>query len=241
MRIPTIRGLIERRILVNCRVDPAAAAAVLPPPFRPELVRGWAVAGVCLIRLKHIRPAFLPAALGVASENAAHRIAVEWHDAGKLREGVFIPRRDTSSRLNAWAGGRVFPGAHHHATFRVDETESRYRIDVVSDDRRTALALDARDADTLPCDSIFESLGHASAFFEAGSLGYSPAGAPQCFDGLELRCSEWSVRPLAVDRFESSWFGDQRRFPAGSVKLDNALLMANVKHEWLARPAIGDW
>src|SRR6201997_2099537 len=104
MRIPTMRGVIDRRILVNYRVDAAVLAKLLPAPFRPKLVGGFGVAGICLIRLKHIRPRFLPAWLGLSSENAAHRIAVEWEQGGQTREGVFIPRRDTSSRLNALAG-----------------------------------------------------------------------------------------------------------------------------------------
>ncbi len=110
MRIPIIRGLIDRRILVNFHVDPDVLAKVLPQPFRPKLVNGVGVAGVCLIRLKHIRPRFWPAMLGVSSENAAHRIAVQWEAGDELREGVYIPRRDTSSRLNSLVGGRLFPG-----------------------------------------------------------------------------------------------------------------------------------
>ena len=105
MQIPVIRGLIDRRILVNFRVNPDVLARVLPAPFRPKLVNGAGMAGVCLIRLKHIRPRFLPSFLGISSENAAHRIAVEWGDAGETKEGVFIPRRDTSSRLNTLLGG----------------------------------------------------------------------------------------------------------------------------------------
>lgn len=50
MRSPVIEGTVERRLLVNYRVDPDLAAAVVPPPFRPQLVNGWAVAGICLIR-----------------------------------------------------------------------------------------------------------------------------------------------------------------------------------------------
>ena len=195
MRVPAIRGLIERRILVNCRVDPAVMGPLLPPPFRPKLVHGWAVAGVCLIRLKHIRPRFVPAPLGLASENAAHRVAVKWHDGGRLREGVYIPRRDTSSRLNAWAGGHIFPGTHHRACFRVDETEACYRVDVASDDGRATLALEARPACGLPGDSVFGSLDEASAFFEAGSLGYSPraAGASTAWNCAAAigRCVRW--------------------------------------------------
>jgi hypothetical protein len=86
MQIPIIRGIIERRILVNFRVDPGVLTKLLPEPFRPKLVAGIGMAGVCLIRLKHIRPRFIPRAFGVSSENAAHRIAVEWNeDGGELR------------------------------------------------------------------------------------------------------------------------------------------------------------
>ena len=75
MRIPVIRGLIDRRVLVNYRVDPEVLGKQLPAPFRPQLVRGYGIAGICLIRLKQIRPRFLPALCGIASENAAHRVA----------------------------------------------------------------------------------------------------------------------------------------------------------------------
>ena len=78
MRIPVIRGTIDRRILINYRVDPAVLTKMLPRPFRPKLVNGMGMAGVCLIRLKQVRPRLLPGFLGISSENAAHRIAVEW-------------------------------------------------------------------------------------------------------------------------------------------------------------------
>src|SRR5437762_8710085 len=100
MRIPVIRGLIERRILINYRVDPEVLKKLLPQPFRPNIIKDVGIAGICLIRLKDIRPSGFPGAVGILSENAAHRIAVEWDEQGKLREGVYIPRRDTSSRLN---------------------------------------------------------------------------------------------------------------------------------------------
>jgi hypothetical protein len=78
MRIPVIRGVIDRRILVNYRVDPNVLARLLPAPFRPKVVHGVGLVGICLIRLKKVRPTFLPSWLGISSENAAHRVAVEW-------------------------------------------------------------------------------------------------------------------------------------------------------------------
>src|SRR5262249_61863595 len=77
MRLPSIRGVIDRRILVNYRVAPDVLARLLPAPFRPRLVHGFGMVGICLIRLREVRPALLPAWLGIASENAAHRAAVE--------------------------------------------------------------------------------------------------------------------------------------------------------------------
>lgn len=64
MRIPVIRGVIDRRILANFRIDPEVMARVLPPPFRPKLAGGYAIGGICLIRLVGIRPRFLPVPLG---------------------------------------------------------------------------------------------------------------------------------------------------------------------------------
>lgn len=91
MHFPVMTGLLDRRMLVNYRVKPDVLAAALPLPLRPKQFDGWGIAGICLIRLKRIRPKRLPAWLGFSSENAAHRIAVESDDAGTLREGVFIP------------------------------------------------------------------------------------------------------------------------------------------------------
>jgi hypothetical protein len=235
MRIPVIHGLIDRRILVNFRVDAAVLARLLPSPFRPKLINGVGMAGVCLIRLKDIRPRCWPSFLGISSENAAHRIAVEWNQEGITREGVFIPRRDTSSRLNTLAGGRLFPGVHHHAAFQVREHDDRYRIELNSDDEHTHLLIEGHVAKELPTTSVFGSIKEASDFFERGSLGYSVTARPSQFDGLELRSFNWQMQPLTVERVATSFFENRAWFPPGSVKFDCALLMRGIRHEWHER------
>lgn len=238
MKIPAIRGVIDRRILVNYRVDPAALTKVLTGPFRPKLVDGWGMAGICLIRLKEIRPRFLPAALGLSSENAAHRIAVEWDEGGSRREGVFVPRRDTSSRLNTAVGGVLFPGVQHHATFRIDEQDDRFGVEMESDDHTTRVAVEGRLSHALPAASVFGSLPEASDFFERGALGYSLTARPNELDGLELQSFGWNVEPLDVGRVESSFFDDRALFPVGSIEFDCALLMRGIVHEWHGRGSL---
>ena len=232
MKIPVIRGVIDRRILVNYRVDPSVLAPLLPSPFRPKVIHGVGMVGICLIRLKKVRPTFLPSWLGISSENAAHRTAVEWDDNGTVREGVYVRRRDTSSWLNSLAGGRLFPGIHRHAKFTVEETGDRYSVALRSDDGVTSMSVRGRRACRLPESSVFRSLEEASAFFQAGSLGYSATADPSRFQGLELRCLNWQVEPLEVEEVRSSFFEDESLFPEGSIAFDCALLMRGVEHEW---------
>ena len=238
MRIPTIRGLIDRRLLVNFRVDAEVLARVCPAPFRPQIVNGYGVAGICLIRLKQIRPKFLPAFIGISSENAAHRIAVEWESDGITHTGVYIPRRDTSSLLNVLAGGRVFPGVHNRARFDVRESEDDLHVAMDSLDGTAHVCVDGCVSSDLPEGSIFRSVAECSQFFQAGSLGYSPANSPRDFDGLELRTHNWHLQPLNVTHVRSSFFENRDVFPEGSVSFDNALLMRGIEHEWVSRESI---
>lgn len=229
MKIPTIQGIIDRRILVNFTVEPDVIQKIIPQPFRPKIYKGKAIVGICLIRLKHIRPKGLPDFIGISSENAAHRIAVEWTENGESKEGVFIPRRDTSSFLNTLAGGRIFPGRHFHAKFDIKEESRHYHIAFKSSDG-TSISIDADKTETLNPNSIFQNLENASKFFEGGAVGYSPNGNK--YDGLKLKTFNWKVEPLNVTSLHSSFFENKELFPKGSVQFDNALLMTQVKHEW---------
>ena len=235
MKLPTIQGIIKRRILVNFRADPEVIQKILPGEFRPKLHKGKAIAGICLIRLEHIRPKFMPELIGINSENAAHRIAVIWKDDnGKPCEGVFIPRRDTGSTLNHLAGGRVFPGEHHKASFKVEASETTIDFSMRSDDETVFVNLIGKISDDLPSTSIFSSLDEASDFFEPGSLGYSVTKDSKHLDGILLKTKAWQVEALEVSSVESSFYQNEAIFPKGSIEFDHALLMRNIEHEWHA-------
>jgi hypothetical protein len=231
-----LTGLIDRRILLNFRADPVVVARLLPAPFRPQLVQGYAMVGICLIRLRYERLNGLPAFMGLSSENGAHRFAVEWDVAGQPRSGVFIPRRDTSSRINQLFGNR-FLGVHHHSQFQVRESNDSYSIALHSSDG-TNLAVEAHETANWPATSIFTDLEQASAFFQQGAIGYSLESRGHGFSGVQLTTPQWQVSPLAVTQIFSSYFADERLFPVGSVVFDNALLMHNVAHTWQRLPPI---
>lgn len=123
MKIPVIHGYIDRHISINFTADPIDIEKILPYPFRPKIYRNKAIVGICLIRLRDIKPKGFPDFLGINSENGAHRIAVEWDENDEIKSGVYIPRRDTSLALNMLVGGRIFPGKHYLAKFIVNELE----------------------------------------------------------------------------------------------------------------------
>ena len=233
--IPVLKGTIARRILVNYRADAEVVQSKLPAPFRPKLHQGHAIVGVCLIRLENIRPASSPVTMGICSENAAHRMAVEWEDReGQAREGVFIPRRDTGSVLNHFAGGRLFPGEHHLASFRVRSAQNAIDFHMLSCDKTVEVRVKGEKRDEWPASSCFSSLKDSSAFFETGCLGYSVRCDTPRLDGLLLKTLSWNVDSLSVSDVFSSYFGNEAEFPKGSVAFDHALLMRNIEHEWHA-------
>jgi hypothetical protein len=238
VRAPALRATIERRILVNYRVEPRVLEAVVPHPFRPALTEGFGIAGVCLIRLGDIRLAGVPRALGLTAENAAHRVAVQWDTPDGVASGVYIPRRDTSSRLVALVGGRLFPGWQHLADFDVHERDGRYRVGVKSHDGAVSIVVSARLADGTLTGSVFGSVDEASAFFRCAPLGYAATARAGVFDGVELGTCGWGIQPLEVEEASTSFFADPIRFPPGSAALDSAFLMERLDTTWTPQPRL---
>lgn len=233
MGLPTIHGYIDRRILVNFTADPDEVCKIIPAPFRLKVYNDKAIVGICLIRLKNIKLKGLPDFVGVSSENGAHRIAVEWDEDAETKEGVYIPRRDTSLRLNTILGGRIFPGKHYLAKFNVKEGDGKYHVAFTSSDN-TSICIDAKETNYFEPSSIFQTLENVSDFFEKGAVGYSPNGNK--YEGLKLQTYKWQVRPLEVTSVHSSFYENEKLFPNGSVQFDNALLMTRVEHEWKSMP-----
>jgi Uncharacterized conserved protein (COG2071) len=227
-------AVIERRLLLNYRADPDVVTRVLPAPFRPQLRNGYAVVGICLLRMGRARPVGMPLGVGFGSENAAHRFAVDWDAADGPRSGLFMPRLDSASRLNVAAGGRLFPGVQHRAEFDVAERPDRLRVAYAASDGTTAVDVEVWTSQKLVGSALFDDAADASEFFRLGSAGYSAGREPDEFEGMELATSQWRADPCVVDRAASSFFDNRSVFPAGSIELDSALVMREIPARWTA-------
>lgn len=236
MELPVLNGVIDRRILVNYRVAPEVVKALLPAHLEPLIVNGYASAGICLLRLKHIGIKYSPSFLRITSENAAHRFLVTYKEQEQEKHGVYIPRRDTDSMLNVWLAGKIFSWPHFPANFEVRESGVVYSVKMHGEDSNSSLRVEAEVSSAFPTDSMFDSINHASGCFEKCNVGISPSTKPGQFMAIELKTKSWLMKPLKALSLESSFYEDTSIFPKGSIHFDNALLMENIEHEWKTLP-----
>jgi uncharacterized protein YqjF (DUF2071 family) len=236
MTTPIFRGVIKRRFVLNYRADPEVVARLLPAPFTPKLYHGYAIVGVCLVRVESIRPRGLPEWLGVCSENAMHLVASEWVDRnGQSHEGGFVARRDTDLWLSAVLEGRLFSRGYHQARFAVKESANHAEVAYRSLDKTAELRFSGDDAPNLPASSCFKSL--QEDFFLTGDSGGSLLDDPQTLNGIALETKEWKIRPFQISQVFCSFCDDKQRFPAGSIEFDHALVMRDIAHVWHLEPA----
>ncbi|HYF68476.1 MAG TPA: DUF2071 domain-containing protein [Ohtaekwangia sp.] len=234
MKLPVLDGVIDRRILINYRIDPEVVKLLLPSHLEPLVINGYASGGVCLLRLKNIGLKFAPSFLRITSENAAHRFLISFEKNGVVHRGVYIPRRDTDSMLNVVLAGKFFSWPHYRAVFAVGEGNGKYAVSMQSRDGYTRLEVDARRTDHFPSNSMFDSLLHASCSFKDCALGVSPSTKRSEFKTIKLQTKTWNVTPLQVHDLKSSYFEDKSLFPHDTIQFDNALLMEGVSREWLS-------
>lgn len=226
-----IAGIIDHRILLNYRIQPDVAVKYLPSEFRPKLVNGYCIGGICQVSLSGMTPKGLPNVIGTRSHNAAHRIAVVT-DKG---EGVYVPRRDTNSWLNVLSGGLFFPGVHGKSNFSVRLRDDRYVVQITDDQRNKMLHIDVSVSDEFPSDSVFKNMTEVSEFFSQGNIGWSKNAKNTGYDTIALSTEDWNMTPLKVNRQRSGYFSDTKNFPVGSVEFDSAMIMRNIKHSWISK------
>lgn len=230
--LPILEGVIARRLLVNFRVDPSVAQKLLPGPLEVQTQNGFAVAGICLIRLEQLRPKGLPAALGLSSENMAHRIAIRYPQGNEMHKGVFIWRRETNQRLVTLLGGRLFPGVHHAAAFTVNDTNNCLDMQITTEQGASDVMLTAEPAAVWRPTPLFADLKESSLFFEKGDCVFSCGLHTETLEGMQLRVANWKASMLTIRSLHTSFFENTAQFPLGSLTFDSALLMRGIAHEW---------
>jgi hypothetical protein len=130
------------------------------------------------------------------------------------------------------AGGRVFPGLHRRADFRVTETATEIAVAFADRDSRCRVDAAVAISRQLTGSELFASTADASDFFRSSPAGFSPNRRTAQLDGVELQTRAWSIEAAKIHHVSSSMYDDRERFPAGAIHRDSALVMRNVPVEW---------
>jgi hypothetical protein len=230
--LPTLEGIIARRILLNFRADPEVVRPHVPAPLEVALQNGFAVIGVCLIRLEKLRPKGLPSLIGLSSENMAHRVAIRYPHQGALKDGVFIWRRDTDQRLISLLGGRLFPGVHRTAEFCVRENDARLAMHVHTENQEADVQFRADEKAGWEKTKLFAAFDDAREFFRKGDCGFSCSLQENKLEGMQLETLTWNVAPLAAHDITARFYERLGAARPGSIEYDCALLMRGIPHRW---------
>lgn len=220
--IHTVHARLRRRLLISYRVDPDTAASLLPAGFRPQVIDGAALAGVCVLGLESIRPSGAPGRGGLRSENAAHRIAVEWDGERGVERGVFIFERHSSAWHPVLFGGRLFPGVHRRARFRIEESDGRYALTMEAGAH--SLAADVEVGGEWSS-GFFASVQEASDFYRSGRVGWSLGRDGRRAEAVTLTSDEWHVEGARLHGLRSSFFD---ALPEGAAVFDSVVVMRDL-------------
>ncbi|GAA4481016.1 DUF2071 domain-containing protein [Microbacterium panaciterrae] len=220
--VPGVRAHLRRRLLVSYRLDPDVARGLLPAPLRPQLVNGQALAGFCVLGLDGIRPRWMSAEVGLRSENAAHRVAVEWDEDGAVRTGVYILERHSSAWHPVLFGGRLFPGVHRHARFTIGERDGRYAMTMDAGGEHLDADVEVGGPWT---SAFFDTVEEASEFYRSGRIGWSRAHDGVTLESVALAAEGWAVQAARIRSVHSSFFD---ALPPGAAQLDHVVVMRDL-------------
>lgn len=204
---------------MNATVDPDEAAMRLPVGVRPHVTSVGTVVGCCLLDIAELRPAWMPARLGVKQRAVAHRISVEWEDCdGDTVVGVWVPGRRTDSRLAIALGGRWFPGVHRPAALEVDASDERVAW-CVDDGSEFVIDVAARPSSGDVCDVVAGTCLTAAIGLSADHRGQ--------IEAARMVPESPTARAVEVERLASRFIDG-----FGSAQPAPSYLMENVAVTW---------
>ncbi len=202
MKLPgfTVRGRIAQCWLFVYRTPADSVAALLPRGLEAVTKGGFAFWNIVVCRLDGMRPAPLPAMIGLGYWHVAYRIHVRAEkESGEGIEGLYFVRSDCDRHLVAVAGNWLTDFNFHVAGVSVTAAPAGVTGTIVSPTAAATFAIDYHTAAQRAAGSPFASLDAA-----AKALEYKPAALSAGGDGavnvvaVRRDSSAWRWRPVAV-------------------------------------------
>jgi hypothetical protein len=205
---------------------------LLPPGLALDTYGDVGFTAIALVQTERLRPAFLPASLGLDFFLTGYRIFVRVTDAVSLR-GLYILRSDTDRRTMIVLGNLLTHYRYGLADVSMQERDGRLAIQVRTRSGEGDLDLVADLTSTpapLPPGSPFTSVAEARRY--AGPLPYT-FDREQSTGITAVRATRhgWNPQPISVEVRDASFLASPR-FSGTEPVLANAFHVANVHYRW---------
>lgn len=222
--------VFRRCLLVNYALAPDALAATLPDGLEPDVWHGRAWLSVVVGDLWRMRPAGVPAALGVSYRQIVYRAVVRCGE----RRGVYFLRSDADSRITN-VGGNLMSFFHFHragVTWTTDGAGPRVRVASADGTADLDLALDGAPATELPPGSAFRDLAEAKDCLVDLYAAYHPRVHQGRVDVVRIRREDWRVTVPPVIEARCAYLDGKGPFPPGSARLDSVFAVRDLPYHW---------
>src|SRR6185369_15012096 len=175
-------------------------AAVLPPPLVPDTYAGQAFLSVVVADMERMRPAFVPAFLGVTYQQVVYRAVVRCGD----ERGVHFLRSDADNRLMVELGNQLSFFRFHQARIAAAQGGGLRHFDLVADPHNHAdihVTFDLASARrTMPAGSVFTSADEAQRFLVELYAAFRPEPDGEQVKKVRIKRSDWRVQMVDTPR-----------------------------------------
>jgi uncharacterized protein YqjF (DUF2071 family) len=233
-----MRTIFRRCVLVNFAVDVEAMRSVLPRFIEPDVHEGSAYLSVVVAEMEKMRPAFLPAPLGVTYHQIVYRAVVRCGD----ERGVHFLRSDADSRFMNVLGNALSFFRFHTADISFRDRRGLLELDVTPEDAGPAdvhATYTVADAcRTLPSTSAFEDLASAQRWLVDLFAAFAYTPGRRLVDVVRIHRSEWDLRVVHDLRAQYGFMGDAGPFGPDAASLDSVFYVEGLDYLWHRRQRV---
>ena len=230
-----IKAQLKASLVLAYALPADVLTPLLPPGLLLDTYGDCGFLAIALVETQNLRPAFLPAGLGVNFFLSGYRIFTRYQtSAGRNLRGLRILRSDTDSRFMQVFGNLLTHYGYEHSQCGVRRDAGIYSVQVSTPDGAADLEVEADisvDAESLPAGSPFPNLTEAGKF--AGPLPFTFDYEQQTHSIIRVQGvrQEWNPRPVSV-KVHRNAFLEQARFRNTGAVLANAFYLENVPYAW---------
>jgi uncharacterized protein YqjF (DUF2071 family) len=225
--------VFRRCLLANYAISPEALAAALPAPLVPDLEAGSAWLSVVIADMIRMRPAGVPAALGVSCRQVVYRAVVR---CGPDR-GVYFLRSDTDSRIMNLGGNLLSFFRFHYApvSWACDRDGERVRVLSGDGSADIDLALGPAESAGPSASSVFPSLADAKEHLVNLFTAFCPQDGRGRVDVVRIERADWEISVLPVLRAHCAFLDGAGPIAAGTARLESVFSVSNLPYYWHRR------